>query len=393
VTRVVLGIPRLRSGNADRRALPGDRPTDARLIDRFGRAATDLRVSLTDRCNLRCSYCMPPEGLGWKPDERLLTDDELIRLITIAVQRLGVEEVRFTGGEPLLRKGLERILGATTALRTASGATPQTAVTTNGLGLAGRAAGLAASGLRRVNVSLDSLDRARFAWITHRDRLDDVLAGLSAATAAGLSPVKVNAVLIRDVNDDEAVPLLRWALQHGYHLRFIEQMPLDPHRAWDRTAMVTAAEILAKLQTAFRLEPADPATRGAAPAESWLIDAAEPAGVVDTGQPAGAVGSGDLLEADGRGNGVRRGRVGIVASVTRPFCGNCDRTRLTADGQVRSCLFTRSETDLQGPLRSGASDDEIADIWRGALWTKEAGHGIDDPSFVQPDRPMSAIGG
>jgi cyclic pyranopterin phosphate synthase len=354
------------------------------LTDRFGRVATDLRVSLTDRCNLRCSYCMPPEGLDWRPDERLLTDDELIRLITIAVQRLGVEEVRFTGGEPLLRKGLERILGATTALRTASGAAPQTAVTTNGLGLAGRAAGLAASGLHRVNVSLDSLDRARFARITHRDRLDDVLAGLSAATAAGLSPVKINTVLIRDVNDDEAIPLLRWAEQRGYQLRFIEQMPLDPHGAWDRTAMVTAEEILAKLQTAFRLEPADPQTRGAAPAESWLVD---------TGEQAGSVDAGDRLKASIRGDAVSRGRVGIVASVTRPFCGDCDRTRLTADGQVRNCLFTRSETDLRGPLRSGASDDEIADAWRGALWAKEAGHGIDDPSFLQPDRPMSAIGG
>jgi cyclic pyranopterin phosphate synthase len=374
VTRVVLGIPQRRPGGAadrpvlpaDRPVLPEDRPADARLTDRFGRVATDLRVSLTDRCNLRCSYCMPPEGLDWMPDDQVLSDDELIRLITVAVQQLGVDEVRFTGGEPLLRKGLERIVAATTALRIASGGVPQTAVTTNGLGLARRAAGLAAAGLYRINVSLDSLDRARFTRITHRDRLDDVLAGLAAATEAGLDPVKINAVLLRGVNDDEAVPLVRWALERGYQLRFIEQMPLDPHGAWDRDAMVTAAEILQLLGRAFRLEPADPRTRGAAPAEDWLVN-----------------GGG----ADGRA------KVGIVASVTRPFCGDCDRTRLTADGQIRNCLFARGETDLRGLLRSGAADDELADAWRGAMWAKEAGHGIDDPSFLQPDRPMSAIGG
>lgn len=373
MTRVGLGIPRLRPGGPNG---PGDphrpggltpqRPADPRLTDRFGRVATDLRVSLTDRCNLRCSYCMPPEGLDWMPDERLLDDDELIRLITIGVQRLGIDEVRFTGGEPLLRRGLERILTATTALRTASGGLPQTAVTTNGLGLTRRAAGLAASGLRRVNVSLDSLDRARFARITHRDRMDDVLAGLHAAVAAGLAPIKINTVLLRGVNDDEAVPLLGWALEHGYQLRFIEQMPLDPHGAWDRTAMVTAEEILGALRTAFRLEPADPSTRGAAPAETWLVDGGGPDG---------------------------RAKVGIVASVTRPFCGDCDRTRLTADGQIRNCLFAHGETDLRELLRSGAGDEQIADAWRGAMWAKEAGHGIDDPSFLQPDRPMSAIGG
>ncbi|HET9654022.1 MAG TPA: GTP 3',8-cyclase MoaA [Kineosporiaceae bacterium] len=364
---VSLGIPRLRPGGATGPVtLPADRPAGPRLTDRFGRVATDLRVSLTDRCNLRCSYCMPPEGLDWMPDERLLTDDELIRLITIAVRRLGVTEVRFTGGEPLLRRGLERILAATTALRTAAGTAPQTAVTTNGLGLAHRAEGLAGAGLHRVNVSVDSLDRARFARITHRDRLADVLAGLRAATAAGLRPIKVNTVLLRGVNDDEAVPLLHWALDQGYQLRFIEQMPLDPHGAWDREAMVTAADILDLLRTGFDLVPTDPHTRGAAPAETWLVNGGGPGGTA---------------------------RVGIVASVTRPFCGDCDRTRLTADGQIRNCLFARGETDLRGLLRSGAGDEEIADAWRGAMWAKEAGHGIDDPSFLQPDRPMSAIGG
>ncbi len=344
--------------------LPADRPADPRLIDRFGRVATDLRVSLTDRCTLRCSYCMPPEGLEWLPTDGVLADDEVVRLIAVAVEHLGVQEVRFTGGEPLLRRGLEKIVAATTGLRTSTGESPQTALTTNGLGLARRARALAAAGLRRVNVSIDSLDRRRFARITHRDKLHDVLAGLRAAESAGLSPIKLNAVLLRGVNDDEAVPLTRFALAHGYELRFIEQMPLDPQGAWSRAGMVTAAEILQRLTAELRLTAADPVTRGAAPAETWFVE-----------------------------DGDRRGRLGIVASVTRPFCGDCDRTRLTADGQVRNCLFASGETDLRGLLRSGASDEEIAQAWRGDMWAKRSGHGIDDPSFLQPIRPMSAIGG
>jgi cyclic pyranopterin phosphate synthase len=365
VTHVVLGMPALR--RAGQAPVEG-RPDDGRLIDRFGRVGTDLRVSLTDRCNLRCSYCMPPEGLDWLPDDRVLSDTEIIRLITVAVQRLGVEQVRFTGGEPLLRKGLEKILAATTALRTASGAVPETAVTTNGLGLERRAAALKQAGLKRINVSLDTLDRARFARITHRDRLDDVLAGVRAAADAGLAPIKINSVLLRGVNDDEAVPLVRWALAHGYQPRFIEQMPLDAQGSWQRSTMITAAEILTALQAELTLTPSHPATRGAAPAETWLVSGAE----VAHGAAA---------------------KVGVVASVTRPFCGNCDRTRLTADGQLRNCLFAGAETDLRAPLRDGASDEEIAAVWRGNMWAKEAGHGIDDPSFLQPDRPMSAIGG
>lgn len=371
MSSVVLGMPGRRGGSGP--AVPADRPDDARLLDRFGRVATDLRVSLTDRCNLRCTYCMPEEGLDWMADERLLSDDEIVRLIRLAVERLGVEEVRFTGGEPLLRKGLEQIVAATTALRTHAGEVPQTALTTNGLGLHRRAEGLAAAGLHRINVSLDSLDRARFARITKRDRLPDVLAGLAAAAAAGLTPVKVNAVLLRGVNDDEAVPLLEWALAHGYELRFIEQMPLDPQGAWDRAGMVTAEEILTALRARFDLRPTGSAARGAAPAETWEV--ADP----PAGTPAGP--------------GGRAPRVGIVASVTRPFCGDCDRTRLTADGQVRNCLFARGETDLRGLLRGGAADEEIAAAWRGDMWAKQAGHGIDDPSFLQPARPMSAIGG
>jgi GTP 3',8-cyclase len=379
VSDVVLGMPGLRrSGTSS--VLPADRPEDQRLLDTFGRVATDLRVSLTDRCNLRCSYCMPEEGLDWIEDSRLLSDDEVIRLITVAVQRLGVEEVRFTGGEPLLRKGLERIVAATTALRTHTGGIPQTALTTNGLGLERRAAKLAAAGLHRINVSLDTLDRARFARITHRDRLDDVLAGLAAADAAGLGPIKVNAVLLRGINDDEAVPLLRWALSQGYQLRFIEQMPLDPQGAWDRDAMVTAAEILGSLQAAFTLAT-DPQHRGAAPAETWLVTGATDADrAAGTGAWAGWPAGADA-------------KVGIVGSVTRPFCGDCDRTRLTADGQLRDCLFAHSETDLRAAIRAGVDDETLAVTWRSAMWAKRAGHGIDDESFLRPDRPMSAIGG
>src|SRR3954465_6358762 len=327
------------------------------LVDSFGRVATDLRISLTDRCNLRCSYCMPAEGLDWMPREGQLTDDELIRLITIAVRDLGVHELRFTGGEPLLRRGLERIIAASRARRPRPDISPPP----NGISLARRAKALAAAGVDRLNVSLDTLRPDRFASITRRDRLSDVLAGLTAARAAGLSPVKINTVLLRGVNDDEAVDLLRFALARGFELRFIEQMPLDAQHGWQRAEMVTAGEILAALRTAFDLTP-DGHDRGAAPAERWLVDGGPAAG-------------------------------GVIASVTRPFCGACDRPRLTADGQVRSCLFARTETDLRALLRGGASDAEIAGVWRNAMWGKLAGHGIDDPGFLQPDRPMSAIGG
>ncbi len=333
------------------------------LPDRYGRVATDLRVSLTDRCNLRCGYCMPPEGLPWLPSDQVLTDEEVIRLLRVAVERLGVTEIRFTGGEPLLRPGLVEIVARAAALSPR----PRLSLTTNGIGLARLATPLRAAGLDRVNVSLDTVDRHRFARLTHRDRLPDVLAGLRAAAAAGLSPVKLNAVLLRGVNDDEAPDLLRFALTHGYQLRFIEQMPLDPQHGWDRARMVTAAEILARLRQEFPLLP-DPVGRGSTPAETWVV-----AGHTDpAGEPA---------------------RVGIIASVTRPFCGDCDRTRLTADGQVRNCLFARHESDLRTPLRAGASDAELARRWRAAMWHKRPGHGIADPRFLQPARPMSAIGG
>ena len=328
------------------------------LPDSFGRIATDLRVSLTDRCNLRCAYCMPPEGLDWLPRTDQLTDDEVVRLVRIGVERLGIREVRFTGGEPLLRRGLAGIVARTAALRPR----PEISLTTNAIGLERTAGTLRAAGLDRINVSLDTLRPETFRKLARRDRLPDVLDGLAAAAAAGLSPVKVNAVLMRDLNDDEAVPLLRYCLDRGYELRFIEQMPLDAQHGWKRAEMVTAEEILAALGREFTLTPDDPRQRGSAPAEAFLVD----------GGPA---------------------RVGVIASVTRPFCGTCDRVRLTADGQVRNCLFARSESDLRGPLRAGADDAELAAAWRRAVAVKLPGHGINDPSFLQPDRPMSAIGG
>ena len=328
------------------------------LTDEFGRTATDLRVSLTDRCNLRCAYCMPAEGLEWLPRPDLLTDDELLRLIELAVTRLGISEIRFTGGEPLLRRGLPGIVERTAALTPR----PEISLTTNGIGLDRLAAPLRAAGLDRINVSLDTLTPAVFVELARRDRMADVLAGLAAAAAAGLQPVKINTVLMRGVNDDEAVSLLRFCLEHGYQLRFIEQMPLDAQHGWRRAEMVTADEILATLGTEFTLTPDDPAERGSAPAEVFLVD----------GGPA---------------------RVGIIGSVTRPFCGACDRVRLTADGQLRNCLFARTENDLRLPLRAGASDDELAAIWARCVRAKLPGHGINDPGFLQPARPMSAIGG
>ncbi len=328
------------------------------LADSFGRIATDLRVSLTDRCNLRCAYCMPPEGLDWLPAPEQLTDDEVVRLVRIGVERLGIREVRFTGGEPLLRRGLVGLVARTAELRPR----PEISLTTNAIGLKHSAAALRGAGLDRINVSLDTLRPETFRKLARRDRLPDVLDGLAAAAGAGLTPVKVNAVLMRDLNDDEAAPLLRFCLEHGYELRFIEQMPLDAQHGWNRAEMVTAGEILAALEREFALIPDDPGKRGSAPAEAFLVD----------GGPA---------------------RVGVIASVTRPFCGNCDRVRLTADGQVRNCLFARTESDLRGPLRAGAGDAELAERWRRAVAAKLPGHGINDPSFLQPDRPMSAIGG
>jgi GTP 3',8-cyclase len=301
---------------------------------------------------------MPAGGLDWLPSPALLTDDELARLIAIAVQRLGVTEVRFTGGEPLLRRGLTGIVARTAALRPR----PEISLTTNGIGLARLAGPLHQAGLDRLNVSLDTLSPETFATLTRRHRLPDVLAGLAAAATAGLAPVKVNTVLMRGVNDHEAASLLRFCLDRRYQLRFIEQMPLDAQHGWRRADMVTADEILTALSAEFSLTPADPAGRGSAPAETFLVD----------GGP---------------------DRVGVIGSVTRPFCGACDRVRLTADGQIRNCLFASDESDLRAPLRAGADDYQLAAIWRRAVAAKLPGHGINDPGFLQPARPMSAIGG
>jgi cyclic pyranopterin phosphate synthase len=301
---------------------------------------------------------MPPEGLDWLPAPEVLTGDEVVRLVRIGVETLGIREVRFTGGEPLLRRDLVSIIAATAALSPR----PDISLTTNGIGLDRRAGALRDAGLDRINVSLDTLRPEVFRKLTHRDRLSDVLSGLAAAAAAGLTPVKVNTVLMRDLNDDEAPGLLRYCVEHGYELRFIEQMPLDAQHGWKRTEMITAGEIFDSLSRAFALREDSERVRGAAPAETFLVD----------GGPA---------------------RVGVIASVTRPFCGACDRVRLTADGQIRNCLFARSESDLRSLLRSGASDEEVAARWRAAVAAKLPGHGINDPTFLQPDRPMSAIGG
>jgi GTP 3',8-cyclase len=354
----LLPFPRLRPGFSVRaEATERDQLV---LADAYGRVASDLRVSLTDRCNLRCAYCMPPEGLDWLPGADVLTDDEIVRLITIGVELLGIKTVRLTGGEPLLRKNLELLVADIAALSPL----PEIALTTNGIGLAARAEKLAAAGLRRINVSLDTLDPETFAKISRRRRLSDVLAGITAAREAGLQPIKINTVLLRGVNDHEAFDLLQWAMAERVQLRFIEQMPLDPQHGWKRDEMITAAEIKQHLGQHVELieDPKDALTRGSAPAELFRVASTDYS-------------------------------VGIIASVTQPFCGACDRVRLTADGQIRNCLFARTESDLRTPLRSGASDAELAALWVAAVAGKKPGHGINDPSFLQPDRPMSAIGG
>lgn len=339
---------------------PGAGPT--RLADRFGRIARDLRVSLTDRCNLRCSYCMPPEGLEWLPTERTLTDSEVVRLARIGVERLGVREIRFTGGEPLLRKGLEGIVAECARFTTDEGRRPDLALTTNGLGLSHRADALAEAGLSRVNISLDTLDPAHYAAITRRDRLADVIAGIRAAREAGLHPIKVNAVILRGINDADLPELIDFCLELGAEARVIEQMPIGPADAWDRGRIVTREEILA---LAGRGRSLSPITRENphSPANSWIVD----------GDPSK--------------------RFGIIASVSEPFCAACDRTRLTSDGQIRSCLFSSVESDLLTPMRNGANDRELATIWADAMFMKPAAHGLDAEDFAIPSRTMSRIGG
>lgn len=330
------------------------------LIDRFNRVHRDLRVSLTDRCSLRCNYCMPLDFDKWLPNDELLTTDELMTVIAVATEH-GIDQVRLTGGEPLLRPDIVDIVARIKALPRA----PELSVTTNGLRLAKLAAPLAHAGLSRVNVSLDTLDRERFAAMTHRDRFDDVIEGLNAARVAGLAPIKINSVLMPGINDDEAPVLLTWALAEGFALRFIEQMPLDAGGIWKRETMVSATAIFESLSTHFTLSPVP--ARGSAPAEEFFVN----------GGPA---------------------TVGIIASVTAPFCGSCDRVRLTSDGQLRSCLFSRDEMDLRKILRSEEMSvaeirAEISDRLQKTVLGKLSGHGINNPDFIQPARPMSAIGG
>jgi cyclic pyranopterin phosphate synthase len=328
----------------------------APLVDTHGRTVRDLRISVTDRCNLRCVYCMPAEGMPWLPKDDLLTYEELARFARVCVE-CGVTGVRLTGGEPTVRADLTALVRLLRAI------SPQLdlSLTTNGLKLVSMARSLREAGLDRVNVSLDTLDRERFHRIARRDRFVEVLAGLEAARAAGFEPIKVNAVLVRGFNDDEAVPLARWAREMGYELRFIEWMPLDYQHTWERERLVPMGEILEQLAAALPLGPEE-GDDPSAPARTWRW-------------------------LDGRG------RVGIIASVTRPFCGTCDRIRLTADGQVRTCLFSNREFDVRGAIRSGANNDELESIVRGAVLRKLPGHLVGQKGFVQPARGMSAIGG
>ncbi|HEX7405032.1 MAG TPA: GTP 3',8-cyclase MoaA [Candidatus Nanopelagicaceae bacterium] len=330
------------------------------LIDTYGRSHRDLRVSLTDRCSLRCTYCMPHDFAAWLPSDHLLTTDELLTVLEVGIAE-GIEEVRLTGGEPLLRPDIVEIVRRISQLSNA----PKLSLTTNGLRLAELASPLADAGLSRVNVSLDTLNWERFKKLTFRDRIEDVFKGLVAVREAGLAPIKINSVLMRGVNDDEAVELLTWALREGFSLRFIEQMPLDAGGIWNRSTMVTADEMFAALSSKYSLTVVP--TRGSAPAEEFYVD-----GGPET--------------------------VGIIASVTRPFCGSCDRLRLTSDGQLRSCLFSLEEMDLRKVLRSeslalGEIREEIRGRFQKTVIGKLPGHGINDPSFIQPSRPMSAIGG
>ncbi len=324
------------------------------LRDGFDRVADDLRLSVTDRCNFRCRYCMPAEGLSWLGRDELLSFDEILHLARI-LQALGVRTIRLTGGEPLVRHGLDGLVRALSAM-----GFHDLSVTTNGFLLEEKAGGLARAGLTRVNVSLDSLMRHRFTEITRRDGLDQVMRGLDAARRAGLGPVKVNCVVVRGTNDDEVVDFAELARATGYEVRFIELMPLDADRSWSPDRLVPAKEVL---ETIHRVHPLIPLHHGPEPAKTYRF-------------------------ADGA-----PGRVGVIPSVTEPFCADCNRIRLTADGHLRTCLFSVEETDLRSMLRNGADDDEVAAAIRAAVVRKWAGHAIGSPDFLRPQRSMSMIGG
>ncbi|HVE75175.1 MAG TPA: GTP 3',8-cyclase MoaA [Actinomycetota bacterium] len=325
------------------------------LTDTFGRIADDLRISVTDRCNFRCVYCMPEEGLEWLHKSKLLTFEEIARLAGIFVN-LGVKTFRLTGGEPTLRRELPTLVAM---LRSVS-AEADIAMTTNGFLLEEMAGELAAAGLTRLNVSVDSLMRHRFAEVTRRDALDKVMRGLRAAEDAGLKPLKLNCVVVRGTNDDELLEFARLSRSTGYEVRFIEYMPLDAEKLWERDLVVPSDEIISTIGKHFELEPVQ---RGVEPASVWRFSDGAP------------------------------GSVGVIASVTAPFCGTCNRIRITADGQFRTCLFSLVETDLRKLIRTGADDDEIAGSVRSAVSRKESGHLINSPDFVRPERSMSMIGG
>ena len=324
------------------------------LVDPYGRTVRDLRISVTDRCNLRCSYCMPDEGLPWLPREQLLSFEEIERVARVCVARFGFAGIRITGGEPTVRADLPVLVEKLARLGV------DLSMTTNGASLSLLAGELKQAGLARVNVSLDTLRPERFRALTGRDSLHQVLDGIEAALEAGLHPVKVNCVLIRGVNDDEVLALADFGRATGVVVRFLEFMPLDAGGAWDTRTVVTYDEIVATIGAAHALEPL--AVRGSQPAERFRY-------------------------ADGRGE------VGVVASVTRSFCSSCDRVRLTADGQFRNCLFALRETDLRAVLRRGGNDDELAAAIAADVGTKWAGHSIGQVQFIRPSRSMSQIGG
>ena len=324
------------------------------LVDGYQRVVRDLRISVTDRCNFRCTYCMPAEGMEWLARSEILTFEEIERVARVGVERFGFTGIRLTGGEPTLRAHLPALVERLSRLGT------DLSMTTNGASLGLLAADLRRAGLQRINVSLDSLRRDRFVALTKRDRLDQVLEGIEAALAAGFSPVKVNCVLMRDVNDDEIVDFAAFGRRYGVTVRFIEYMPLDAQGAWQQGSVVTADEIVDTIGRVFPLAPVD--GRGRQPAER-------------------------LRYLDGRGE------VGVIASVTRPFCGGCDRVRLTAEGAFRNCLFALAETDLRDVLRSGGTDDDLEAAMRADVAVKGPGHAIGQVSFVQPRRSMSQIGG
>jgi cyclic pyranopterin phosphate synthase len=332
------------------------------LVDTHGRVHRDLRISLTDRCSLRCTYCMPEQGNEWLAKSSILTLDEIVAVARVAAAD-GVTTFRLTGGEPLLRTDIVDVVRRLAEVRGPDGHPVDIAMTTNGIRLPEVLPDLVDAGLRRLNISIDTLRRDRFRDLTRRDRLDDVLDGIAAAAASALRPLKLNAVAMRDVNDDELVDLVEFAIAHDAQMRFIEQMPLDAGHTWDRARMVTQDEILATLSARWELTPVP--GRAGAPAARWYLD----------GGPH---------------------TVGVIASVTAPFCGDCDRLRLTADGQLRNCLFSTTEYDLLPVLRGaeGSARDEAVDrMLRSCVHGKLPGHAIDDPAFLQPVRGMNAIGG